>query len=287
MAVWVASHVIDETTRWRDVSITTTRSETTIAVYRIRCAEVWGGTKSLDEDVCSAGIVASVHSTAYDSDQGGDMYYFSVCENDNLTRIAIADMAGHGCEVSDVSGWLHNILVTHMNDTACDVVLEELNDSAMQHGIRAPTTAAVVGVRRKSVGSWQPLALNADTTLHTNAPLGVQPDALFDQQQLPLVLGDRPILHTDAVTEAMNSAGELFGDVRLRQVLDKVGHETLPMLKRSVLDAVAEHTACASTTDDVTLPAIEIGPITYGPITATRPGRPKNAGNIDVARRRT
>ena len=90
-------------------------------MYRIRCAEIWGGIGSRDEDVCSAGILASLYSNAYGGGEGGDIYYLSVCESDKLTRVAIADVAGHGAQVSDVSEWLFHILQAHMNDTGCEV----------------------------------------------------------------------------------------------------------------------------------------------------------------------
>ncbi len=180
-------------------------------------------------------------------------------------------------QVSDVSQWLYEILEAHMNDTGCDEVLAELNRSAVQHGIRALTTAAVVGfytidsnvyfayaghgpvlLRRKDLDDWQPLELDSTLTRHSNAPLGVIPDTCFDQQQLPLAPGDRLFLHTDGLTEAMNAAGELFGEERLKQVLGEYGGESLPDLKHSVLDAVAQHTGGSVTHDDVTLLALEI-----------------------------
>ena len=246
-------------------------------MYKIRCAEIWGGTDSVDEDICTAGIVASVYSNAYDGERGGDIYYFSVCENDRLTRLAIADVAGHGSQVSDVSAQLYEVLEKHMNDTSCDIVLEELNDSALEHGIRALTTAAVVGfytldrnlyfayaghgpayLRRNGQQQWLPLELDPNCTLHANAPLGVVSKAAFDQQRLPLAAGDRLFLHTDGITEAMDAHGTQFGEERLLHTLTQAGGEALPALKRAVLDAVAQHTSGHSMRDDVTLLAVEV-----------------------------
>ena len=246
-------------------------------MYRIQCAEIWGGIGSQDQDVCSAGIVASLYSNAHDGDKGGDIYYLSVCGKDSLTRVAVADVAGHGAQVSDVSQWLYDILEAHMNDTGCDEILAELNRSAMQRGIRALTTAAVIGfytadsnlyfayaghgpvlLRRKGLDQWQPLALDSATTRYANAPLGVIPDTRFDQQQLPLAQGDRLFLHTDGLTEAMNAAGETFGEDRLKRALGEASGESLPDLKHSVLGAVAQHTGGSMAHDDVTLLALEV-----------------------------
>jgi len=246
-------------------------------MYRIRCAEVWGGIGSRDEDVCSGGLVASLHSSACDGGNGGDIYYLSVCEKDSLTRIAVADVAGHGSEVSDVSQWLYGILEEHMNDTDCDRILAELNRSAIDHGIRAMTTAAVAGfytidsklyfayaghspllLCRKGTDAWCPAVLDAASTQCTNAPLGVIPDSCFDQQRLSLAPGDRLFLHTDGLTEAMDAERELFGTDRLQRALDEAVGGSLADVKRSVLAAVARHTGGAAPHDDVTLLAVEV-----------------------------
>ena len=65
-------------------------------MHRLQCAEIWGGIRNQDTDVCSAGITASLFSGACDGGKGGDIYYLSVCNSDMLTRIAIADVIGHG-----------------------------------------------------------------------------------------------------------------------------------------------------------------------------------------------
>jgi hypothetical protein len=52
----------------------------------------------------TAGLSASILSTAHDGDQGGDMHYVSVCKRDYLTRIAIADLRGHGGQSAGSAG---------------------------------------------------------------------------------------------------------------------------------------------------------------------------------------
>lgn len=246
-------------------------------MYRIRCAEIWGGIGSQDADVCSGGIVASIFSSAHDGDEGGDIYYLSVCGKDSLTRVAVADVAGHGAQVSDVSQWLYDVLETHMNDTECDTILAELNASAIERGIRALTTAVVAGfytedanlyfayaghgpvlLRRRGSQEWQPLMLDAAEARYPNAPLGVIPDTGFDQNHLPLAQGDRLFLHTDGLTEAMNAAGETFGDERLSRALCEAGGGSLQELKAGVLGAVVRHTSGCAANDDVTLLALEV-----------------------------
>ncbi len=113
-------------------------------MYRIRCAEIWGGISDEEQDVCSAGLVASLYSRACEGGKGGDIYYLSVCGKDNLTRIAVADVVGHGSAVSEVSDWLYHTLEERMNDTAGNGILADLNRAASARGIEAMTTAAVI-----------------------------------------------------------------------------------------------------------------------------------------------
>ena len=118
-------------------------------MYRIKCAEIWGGIQNQEQDVCSAGIVASLYSSASDGGKGGDIYYLSVCESDLLTRIAIADVRGHGQAVSEVSQFIFDTLKRYMNDTAEEEVLADVNRLAVSKGLEAMTTAAVISFYRK------------------------------------------------------------------------------------------------------------------------------------------
>lgn len=247
-----------------------------VTVYKIDCAEVWGGIRNYEKDVCSAGLVASLFSNACEGGKGGDIYYLSVCDSANLTRIAIADVTGHGLAVSEVSDWLYHALEARMNDMAGDGVLADLNRSASARGIEAMTTAAVIGFHsaessihysyaghipallcRAGENTWHRIELDASETQHVNAPLGVLPDCEFDQQHVPLATGDRVLLYTDGLIEAINEQDEQFGEPRLRRTLDEAAAAPLPELKRAVLDAVLRHANGNLRHDDVTLLAVE------------------------------
>src|SRR5271157_6534453 len=124
-----------------NLETTTTQPEP----LRIKCAEVWGGILAIDTDLVTAGLSASIFSTALDGDQGGDMYYVSVCKWDYLTRIAIADLRGHGGQVSRLSTWVYESMQKRMNTTAGNKVLADLNGEVKSRGFDAITTAVVVG----------------------------------------------------------------------------------------------------------------------------------------------
>ena len=61
-------------------------------MQEIRCAEIWGGIRNFDTDVCTSGLTASLSAQSASGGKGGDIYFFSVCGADRLTRIAIASL---------------------------------------------------------------------------------------------------------------------------------------------------------------------------------------------------
>lgn len=246
-------------------------------MYRIRCAEVWGGISNRDQDVSSAGVVASLHSSASAGGKGGDIYYLSVCGNDHLTRIAIADVVGHGEAVSAVSEDLYQALLQHMDQPSNAQVLARLNDRVADRGLQAMTTAAIVGfytqdsnlsfayaghapvlVRRQAETSWTRAQGRSDELQHINAPLGVLPDSQFDEGRMRLEHGDRLFLYTDGVPEAQDGQGELFGEERLLQVLEGCAASSVQEIKQAMLAAVRAHTGGHLGHDDLTLMAMEI-----------------------------
>jgi serine phosphatase RsbU (regulator of sigma subunit) len=81
---------------------------------RLECKEIWGGIRNREIDISAGKVIGSVYSAASEGSQGGDIYYFGVCRGDIITRLAIADVTGHGDAVSEVSQYVYNSLKAHM-----------------------------------------------------------------------------------------------------------------------------------------------------------------------------
>jgi sigma-B regulation protein RsbU (phosphoserine phosphatase) len=245
-------------------------------MQKISCATIWGGIRDENVDVCSSGLDASLYSSSAEGGKGGDIYYLSVCGDDALTRVTLADVAGHGPAVSDVSQWLYDCLEQQMGSLEGDRILHDLNRVAVDRGIRAMTTGVVVSfyledshlyfayaghhpmlIQRGNERDWQPVELD-DAGGNANLPLGVVPDATYSQRCTPLTSGDRLFLYTDGLTEAPRSDGERFGEDRLRAVLRDEAHTDLPSLKQSVLDAALDFSGGRFEHDDVTLIALQV-----------------------------
>ena len=244
--------------------------------HRIACAEIWGGVRNVDLDVCAGGLTASVFSLACSGEMGGDIYYLSVCSNDRMTRMVLADVRGHGEQVSHISARIYDSLRHNINTLGCIGVLTDLNDAIHGQGLDALTTATVVGYNitesrlyysyaghspaylwRRADHRWSPLRFNAESGT-TNLVLGVLPSVRFDQDSTPISQGDRVFIYTDGVIECRNPEGEAFGAVRLLDALGVAEGESLADLKNRVVKSLRCHAGPAPFHDDITFMLAEI-----------------------------
>lgn len=244
-------------------------------MHEIKCGEIWGGIHTNDFDLSTSGIEASLYSSACQSGKGGDIYYFSVCGGDKITRIAIADVTGHGEEVSGTSQSLYKNLKKRMNNVKSHVILSDMNKVALHHGFKAITTAAIATFSRNNSRlffsyaghhpiltrnpfsqQWSSLELPI-TEYAANAPLGVSGDLIYEQSSRKMEAGTLVFLYTDGVVEAKNAAGELFGESRLLRALE-LAPDNIKAIKNSVLLALQKHAGEIFDHDDVTFMAIRI-----------------------------
>ena len=71
-----------------------------------------GGNNIADELLKLPGLVGCIHSKpAEPATIGGDVYYVSVCDKPVISRVVLADVAGHGEAVGEISPGLR-MLVT-------------------------------------------------------------------------------------------------------------------------------------------------------------------------------
>ena len=81
---------------------------------RLECTGIWGGIRNRDIEITAGKVIGSIYSAACEGGKGGDIYYFGVCKGDIITRLAIADVVGHGEVVSEVSQYVYDSLKAHM-----------------------------------------------------------------------------------------------------------------------------------------------------------------------------
>lgn len=236
-------------------------------MYHLSCGEIWGGIRNCDEDVASEGLTASLYSVASDGGKGGDIYYLSLCENNMLTRMILADVVGHGEEASKISTYIYEAIKLHMNDTAGDEFLSELNRTALKIGLDALTTVVMAAfykvngtlyfanaghpaplIKQKDESNWLELKL----TKGVNDPVLGYSQANYTQRAIRVNSGDCLFLYSDGLIEANNKEKELFGVKRLKELLKQ--HPNVPPseLKHIIIDKIRRYSGGSLNHDDVT-----------------------------------
>ena len=72
--------------------------------HTLQCMEIWGGIEPVERTVATPGLDLWVFSQPFGGDeQGGDVYYVTLCGGGLITRIVVADVSGHGSSVAEFS----------------------------------------------------------------------------------------------------------------------------------------------------------------------------------------
>jgi len=93
-----------------------------------------------------------------------------------------------------------------------------------------------------------------------NFPLGFFPHTKFAVDSVQLEYGDLVLVFSDGVTEAQDAASELFGEVRLKELLEKCAGRSAPEVCDKVITAVQDYVGPAPQADDLTLTVLRFGP---------------------------
>ena len=83
--------------------------------------------------------------------------------------------------------------------------------------------------------------------------MGILDDVDYRETKLSLASGDRVILYTDGIVEAMNEDNELFGFDRLLEVVQGAGEMTADALLKEIIRKVNAFAGEAAQHDDLTV----------------------------------
>jgi sigma-B regulation protein RsbU (phosphoserine phosphatase) len=81
---------------------------------------------------------------------------------------------------------------------------------------------------------------------------------LLEEHRLDLAIGDVIALYTDGITEAMNPAGDLFGDGRLGRIIEEHGHLSSGELRERILRDIEAFVDGADQHDDMTMILLKV-----------------------------
>lgn len=242
---------------------------------RLACSEVWGGNRSVDRAVELPGLDGWVYSSPLDpASAGGDVYYFSVCSHGTISRVALADVAGHGGSASFAAERLQSILRKHIDNWDQSMLMSEINDAF--RWTTEPSryaTAAVLGLQSETgdllfsnAGHPPPLWYSArekswhwlqdDTPFAVEIeglPLGMIPGTVYSQTCVSLGIGDVLLLYTDGITEATDGSNSELGYEGLLQIVDCLAGESPAEMMQDLISRVQSFRSNRPRQDDDTL----------------------------------
>ena len=237
---------------------------------QMQCMEVWGGNQLTTREVEFGGLDAWVYSKPYgQAPRGGDVYYASSCATGRISRLLLADVAGHGKFAASAAADLRILMRRFVNCLDQTEFVRRLNGqfSALSRaGVFA--TAVVVTffspTRRLMVcnaGHPRPLLYRASEqrwdflgeAAFGNVPLGILALVEYQQFDVELQPGDCLLSYTDALIESSDADGEMLGEAGLLRIVRLLGDIEPSRLTQTLLREIGERFPENLSEDDVTV----------------------------------
>ena len=215
-----------------------------------------------------AGVSVASHYRAA-TEIGGDYFDFLQMKNGQV-GIAFGDVAGHGLTSGIVMAMAKSALLVQLEyESAPKKVMEVMNDVVIRTGPSRMLMTFFFGLldpaSRKlvfsSAGHLDPYVFRRrsgelEELSAWGYPLGIRRRRPFPEIEVEFFPGDRLILYSDGLIEALNDDGEPFGFDRFEKTLMSASERSAEEIRRALLDAVRKFTKNRPPDDDQTLVVI-------------------------------
>ena len=101
-------------------------------------------------------------------------------------------------------------------------------------------------------------AVSAPRMLWLMLPAGEPTERVIEELLFKLTPGDLVVLYTDGISEAMNTASDLFGDQRLSRLVEEHGHLESGELRERILREIEAFVGSADQHDDMTMILLKV-----------------------------
>jgi sigma-B regulation protein RsbU (phosphoserine phosphatase) len=220
---------------------------------RLACAETWAGNKRTASLVEVPGLTAWVHSVPSGPDHaGGDVHYVSLCPSCIVSRIALADVSGHGQAVAVFGEKLRQLMQQYLRDLEQISLMRDLNQAVREevgdghyatmvavgwHGRRGLMVMTNAGHppplwyrASRDEWSWLDTQRASERGRPAGLPLGLLADVTYDRVVVKPQSGDLMVLYSDGVSEAISPDGHELGRdglMNMARTLDASSAEAL------------------------------------------------------------
>jgi sigma-B regulation protein RsbU (phosphoserine phosphatase) len=206
---------------------------------------------------------------------GGD-YYDLLPFSETRMGILVADVSGKGTSaalyMAELKGLMLSLSRIYESPAKLLVEANEILTSNMDPRSFITMTYAIVDMKARSMryarAGHNPIIQLDGKTGRTSVltpqglGLGIDPGERFqeilEEAEVPLREGDVFLFFTDGLSEAMNEQAELFGEHRLREVLEHSKDRDEGSIRDDVLSAVRRFVGGAPQHDDMTLVILKV-----------------------------
>lgn len=178
-----------------------------------------------------------IHAVNLSSREVSGDFYDVVPVGDEGVLLAIADVSGKGVPAALLSSMLQASMRTQAAaGPSVSGIMTKINALVCQRPITGQFATFFLAwiderslrMRFTNAGHNFPVLLRDGTrrTLETGGTVvGMMEGLSWHEEEIALAPGDRVILYTDGVTEAVDAAGDMYGEDRLYAVLDAMPHD--------------------------------------------------------------
>ncbi len=250
-------------------------------IPRMTCMEVWGGNEMTTRGFEFGGLQAWVYSRPYgESKRGGDIYYASSCATGRISRLLLADVAGHGSVVASTAADLRTLMRRFVNCLDQTEFVKLLNLQFKGLSKAGSFATAIVTTyfgpnRRLSICNaghprpllyraqkkeWQFLSFEEGASPFPirNIPLGLMDVTEYEQFDVELQPDDLILSYTDALIESYDANGEMLGEDGLLRILRLMGEIEPGKLMEHLLAEIGDRYPENLSADDVTVLLMQV-----------------------------
>lgn len=246
------------------------------ASKHMSCLEVRGGNEPVDESLRLHGLDLHIVSRPYAQAQGGgDVHYVSSCGTGRISRMLVADVAGHGEQAAGLARKLRDLMRRYVNHVDSRQFMERMNREFGRLSSAGCFATAIVATyfapkRRLTIcnaGHPPPMLYRvADRAWHVldtdetggakvrNLPIGIIDEEGYEQIELTLDVGDVVVCFSDSLPEARTGDGGMLGCAGLMREAEALGEVPAPAeFSRRWLARLNDVSGGTLSRDDLTL----------------------------------
>ena len=197
---------------------------------------------------------------------GGDLYDFFFLDNNHLF-ISVGDVSGKGVPASLFMTVVRTLFRSRtMDGQPLHQIMSQINTELCKDNpniMFVTMIAGIINLRSGNIslcnaGHNPPLIMDKEgvvqrKTLFSAIPLGIQEYHHYKTELVQLNPGDRLILYTDGITEALNIQGEFYNENYLSKVLFHHHRADVPTLVKEVVKSIHKFAEGVEQADDITL----------------------------------